>query len=110
MFVDNLPFLKMWQELSLLHIPLLSGPAAQIIPMKECISPSARGRLRQLDSAANVVLFETDLQHCFPGWELIHGEASATQEKPSVWLCMDVFGVYIKIWHDEGRAKNETNA
>lgn len=74
MFVDNLPFLTMWQELSLLHIPLLSGPATQIIPMKECISPSARGRLWQLDSAGNVSLFETDLQHWFPAWELIHGE------------------------------------
>lgn len=74
MFVDNLPFLTMWQELSLLHIPLLSGPATQIIPVKERISPSAQGRLWQLDSAGNVDLFETDLRHRLPAGELIHGE------------------------------------
>lgn len=102
MFVDNLPFLTMWQELSLLHIPLLPGPAAQIIPMKECISPSARGRLRQLDSAANVVLFETDLQLHFPVWESIHGEPVLLRKNLS-------FGVYTKTWHDEARAKSETN-
>lgn len=92
MFVDNLPFLTMWQELNLLHIPLLSGPAAQIIPMKECISPSARGRLRQLDSAANVLLFETDLQHRFPGWELIHGELLLLRkgfQLGCVWMCLE---------------------
>lgn len=69
MFVDNLPFLTMWQELSLLDILLLSGPATQIIAMKECISPSAEGRLWQLGSAGNVALFETALQPWFPAWE-----------------------------------------
>ena len=92
MFVDNLPFLTMWQELSLLHIPPLSGPATQIIPMKECISPSARGRLWQLDSAGNVTLFETDLQHRFPAWELIHREPVLLRKNlwfGCVWMCLE---------------------
>jgi len=74
MFVDNLPFLTMWQELSLLQGQKAGECATQIIPVKECIRPSAQGRLWQLDSTGNVALFETDLQHWFPARELIHGE------------------------------------
>lgn len=92
MFVDNLPFLTMWQELSLLYIPPLSGPATQIIPMKECISSSAQGRSWQLDSAGNVTLFETDLQHRFPAWEFIHGEPVLLRKTPwfgCAWVCLE---------------------
>lgn len=92
MFVDNLPFLTVWQELGLLHIPSLSGTATQIIPVKECISPSARGRLWQLDSTGNVALFETDLQPGLPAWELIHGKPVLLRKNlwfHCVWMCLE---------------------